>query len=79
MKEEEGQPKEQPKKTVRDIYSQETIADLLVGSGFVNELKSPDEVAVHNDRMRLIQKFIGGDGEKYLKFLNEVARLIVSL
>ena len=70
---------EQPKKTVRDIYSQDVLIDLLLGAKFVNELKTPDEVAIHNDRMRLIQKFIGTDGEKYLRFLNETARTILSL
>lgn len=78
MKEQE-QPTEQPKKTVREIYSQEAMVDLLISAKFVNELKTADEVAIHNDRMRLIQEFIGGDGDKYQKFLNEMASLIVSL
>ena len=70
---------EQPAKAVRDIYSQDVLIDLLLGAKYINELKTPDEVAIHNDRMRLIQQFIGTDGEKYLKFLNETARLILSL
>ena len=70
---------EQTKKNVRDLYSQETLVDLLVGAKFVNELTTSDEVAIHNDRMRLIQQFIAGDGEKYRRFLDEMARTILSL
>jgi len=71
--------KEQPKKTVREIYSQEALFDLLLKAKFVNELTTADEVAIHNDRMRLIQQYIGNDGEKYTRFLNEISRIILTL
>lgn len=74
----EQQP-EQPKKTAREIYSQEVLVDLLLKAKFVNVLNTDVEVAIHNDRMELIQEFISGDGEKYLRFINELARMILSL
>ena len=70
---------EQPEKTVRDIYSQDVLVDLLLKAKFVNVLNTSEEVAIHNDRMLLIQQFIDGDSEKFQKFLNETARLILSL
>lgn len=70
---------EQPKKTAREIYSQEVLVDLLLKAKFVNVLNTDVEVAIHNDRMELIQEFISGDGEKYLRFINELARIILSL
>ena len=70
---------EQPEKTVRDIYSQDVLVDLLLKAKFVNVLNTSEEVAIHNDRMLLIQQFIDGDSEKFQKFLNETARIILSL
>lgn len=70
---------EQPAKTVKDIYTQDVLVDLLLKAKFVNVLNTSEEVAIHNDRMLLIQQFIDGDSEKFQKFLNETARLILSL
>ena len=67
------------KKTVKDIYTQDVLVDLLLSAKFVNELTTPEEIAIHNDRMRLIQQFIGKEpdsGDKYLRFLKTMATTI---
>lgn len=69
---------EQPKKTAKDIFSHESLELLLMEAKFGHELKTPDEVAVHNDRMRIIRGVIGDD-EKMHKFVREVVSVIFSV
>jgi hypothetical protein len=63
---------------IRTMFTPDVLALLLIGASFGNELKTPEQVTLHNDRMKLIRGIIGNDS-KMPEFIKKVAQITFTL
>lgn len=71
MSEKQQQKQNNP---VRSIFTPGMLALLLSGANFGDELKTPEQIALHNDRMKIIRGIIG-DETRMPEFVSRVANL----
>jgi hypothetical protein len=60
---------------VKGIFTPNMLALLLTGANFADELKTPEQIALHNDRMKIIRGIIGDDS-RMPEFISKVAELV---